>query len=364
MKVLYLINIPSPYRVDYFNELGKHCDLTVLFEKNTSDERDSSWLNYRFENFKGVFLKGKSYKTDGALCFSVIKYLKSGIYDHIVCANFTSLTGMLAIEYMRFKKIDYYLESDGGFPKNGKGFVERLKKHYIKDAKGYFSTGAIHDDYYLAYGAEKERIYHYPFTSVKDEELLENIPELEIKSNLREELMITEQFVVLSIGQFVHRKGIDVLIRSASHLPKEVGIYIVGGEPSEEYLSLVGELNLSNIHFVGFKTKEELKKYYGAADVFALLTREDVWGLVINEAMAMGLPIITTNRCIAGTELVKEGVNGYIIPTDDEKTAAEKINRIIVDQNANNFGKASLEIISNYTIISMSKAHIDVFLNR
>ncbi len=361
MKVLYLINIPSPYRVDFFNELGKYCDLTVLFEKKASDERDSSWLNYKFENFTGIFLKGKSYKTDGAICFDVLKYLRPGIYDHIVCANFTSLTGMMAIEYMRLKKIDYYLESDGGFPKNGKGFKEWLKKHYIKGAKGYFSTGTIHDNYYLTYGAEKDRIHRYPFTSIRDEDLLENIHEPEIKSAFREELGITEKFIVLSIGQFVYRKGMDVLIRSAKYLPKNIGIYIVGGQPTEEYLSIVEEFELLNVHFVDFKTKEDLEKYFNAADIFALLTREDIWGLVINEAMAMGLPIVTTDRCIAGLELVKDGVNGFIIPVDDEEAAAGKICNIMTSQVTNAFGKASLKIISDYTLASMAKAHMNVF---
>jgi hypothetical protein len=46
MKLLFITNVPSPYRVNFFNELGKLCGLTVLFQKKTSDTRDKSWLNY------------------------------------------------------------------------------------------------------------------------------------------------------------------------------------------------------------------------------------------------------------------------------------------------------------------------------
>ena len=60
MKLLFLSNVPSPYRVDFFNELGKYCDLTVLFEKTTSDERDESWKKYQFNTFRGIFLRGKT----------------------------------------------------------------------------------------------------------------------------------------------------------------------------------------------------------------------------------------------------------------------------------------------------------------
>lgn len=79
MKILWLTNVPSPYRVDFFNELGKSCELTVLFEKRTSDERNKSWQNYKFLNFTGVFLNGKSVNTDTAICPGVVKYVKNAL---------------------------------------------------------------------------------------------------------------------------------------------------------------------------------------------------------------------------------------------------------------------------------------------
>ena len=359
MKVLFLTNVPSPYRVDFFNELGKNCELTVLFEKNTSDERDASWSNYSFSNFKGVFLKGKSFKTDGAICFEVLKYLKRGAYDHIVCTNFSSPTGMLAIEWMRLKGIKYFLESDGGFPKNGKGVKEAVKRHFIKGAKGYFSTGAAHDAYYLAYGAEKEKIYHYQFTSLKSEDLLLSVPSREEKEALRKEYGMTEEHIVLSVGQFIHRKGFDVLIKAAKSLPKNIGVYIVGGNPPQEYIELKGECE--NIHFVDFKLKDELKKYYMAASVFVLPTREDIWGLVINEAMSLGLPVITTNKCIAGLELIKDDFNGYIVPVEDENIIAEKVCQIVETKSDMILGQNALTTIFDYTFTKMAKTHLEIF---
>lgn len=125
--MLFLTNVPSPYRVDFFNELGKQCDLTVLFEKTTSDERDNSWRNYKFENFKGIFLKGFSLNADTALSFEVIKYVKDRKFDKIICTNVASPTGMIAIQYMKQHKIPYFIEGDGGFAKSGYGFKEHIK---------------------------------------------------------------------------------------------------------------------------------------------------------------------------------------------------------------------------------------------
>ena len=133
MKLLFITNVPSPYRVDFFNELGKLCELTVLFEKATYSERDDSWKNYRFENFEGIFLNGISINTDTAFSFGVIKYIKDKRFDNIICANVSSPTGMIAIQYMKLHKIPYYIEGDGGFAKNGKGIKERIKKHFISE---------------------------------------------------------------------------------------------------------------------------------------------------------------------------------------------------------------------------------------
>lgn len=122
---------------------------------------------------------------------------------------------------------------------------------------------------------------------------------------IKKELNITEDIVILFSGQFIPRKGIDILLKGSTNLPENVGVYIVGGKPCLEYLSLVDELQLKNIHFIDFKTPIELSNYYQAADIYVLPTREDIWGLVINEAMAYGLPVITTTNCLSGTELIE-----------------------------------------------------------
>ena len=106
--------------------------------------------------------------------------------------------------------------------------------------------------------------------------------------------------------------------------------------------------------------KEKLVQYYKAADLFALPTREDIWGLVINEAMAYGLPVITTDKCVAGLELVEDGVNGYIIPTEDSEILADRIQKVLQKDTAQ-MGARSLEKIRNYTIENMVKAHIQIF---
>ena len=155
-----------------------------------------------------------------------------------------------------------------------------------------------------------------------------------------------------------------MLLKACTKIPKEYGVYIVGGEPTQKYLALKRRLDLDNVHFIGFRSKEELKEYYMAADLFVLPTREDIWGLVINEAMAYGLPVVTTDNCIAGLELVKDYENGFIVPVEDERVLANKINKILTDDDLRGkMAKNSLVKIKQYTIENMAESHIRLFNN-
>lgn len=368
MKVLFLTNIPSPYRVDFFNELGKYCDLTVLFEKQTSSERDSSWNNYKFENLNGIFLRGISISTDSALCVGLGKYIKSGNYDVIICSNFSSPTGIFSVLMMKLKKIPYFLEADGGAPKNGNGFKEWLKKRIIPGANGYFSTSKPCDNYFTFYGADAENLYRYPFTSLFNADILKQPLSTFKKASLRSELGIKEQKIIVSVGRFSYLngygKGYDTLLKVCENLPENVGVYIIGDEPTDEFKEFKKSKKLNHLHFLPFKLKNELFKYYRAANLSVLLSKGEAWGLVINESMANGTPVIATDACVGATEIIEHGVNGYIVPV----SSPEAVEKCISDYFSSNerqeeMSAAALETIKNYTIENMAKAHIDAFQN-
>lgn len=356
MRVLYLTTVPTPYKVDFFEELGKSCELTVLFENKTVSYRNQSWMIHNFRNFDAVFLSGVNLK-DKKISFEVIRYLSRKKFDHIIISVYSTITQIIAQIYMRSKKINYILSSDGGIVKNDSILSKIIKTYFISGAKYWLSTGRETSKYLCYYGAKVEKIYVYPFTSIKSQDIIEDTLTIADKNKLRRELGILEEKVVISVGQFIYRKGVDILIRAAADL-SNVGFYIIGGSPTEEYETMKSDLHLNNVHFIGFKQKNELAQYYKAADVFALATREDIWGLVINEAMAYGLPVITTDRCVAGLEMVQEGITGSIVPIDDVSAIKEKIQQWLYRNS-----KDSQEILSmarRYTIESMAECHMRI----
>lgn len=361
MKVLFLSNIPAPYRVDFFNELGKLCDLTVLYERKNADDRETTWFKNSAKTYIEIFLNGVKVGNDAAICFGVLKYLSKNKFDIIVVGGYSTPTGMLAIEYMRLKNILFTLSCDGGMVKTDSILRLKVKKHFIGAADMWLSTSTITDKYLVNYGASKNKIFRYPFTSLFSDEILSTPFTKEQKNDIKKHLGLKNEKIILSVGQFIYRKGFDVLINSMKNINKNCSLYIVGGEAPIEYLVLRDKLALANVFFIDFMNKDQLKKYYLAADLFVLPTREDVWGLVINEAMANGLPVITTNKCVSGLELIENFKNGFIVPVDNIDQLSEKISIILNDALlAEDMASNNLKKISDYTIENMARRHVEI----
>lgn len=358
MRVLFTVNIPSPYRIDFFNELGKFCELTVLFESKIDRSRNKKWIADNAINFKSIFMRGIKYKDAEGFCPEIFRYLSLKKFDLIVIGAYHTPTGMMAIEYMNFRKIPFILSTDGGIKKADNRIKYFIKKHFISSAKLWLSTGEITNDYLEYYGAKKESIFIYPFTSVKQNEILNQISSREERLQLRKGLGIKEEKVIISVGQFTYRKGYDLLLKAWQGIGDEYGLYIIGGRATEEYINLTRQLNLKNVHFIDFMTKSELSKYYQSADLFVLPTREDIWGLVINEALSYGLPVITTDKCVAGCELVKNNSVGTIVSINNFEIFNEEFKKAI----NNCYSPCDcLKVANEYTIEKMAKCHIEIF---
>lgn len=363
MKILFMTNVPSPYRVAFFSELGKMCDLTVIYERESAKGRNKDWKGVEKNTYRQLYLKGKYIGEDNSFCPGVISYLNKDKYDFIIIGMYSTYTAMLAILYLRRRKIPFILSTDGGFISEESVYKRNLKKYLISSAAYWLSTGKMSNQYLEYYGADRDRIFVYPFTSLEQNDLSKAQQKSCMdKYALRKKLGISESRVLLSVGRFSYEggygKGYDTLLRTGEILPKDIGIYIVGDNPTEEFINWKSKLGLTNVHFVGFKNKDELAEYYAAADIFVLLTRKDVWGLVINEAMSFGLPIITTTQCIAGVELIENGKNGYLVDVGDYRMTADKICEMFENPTKIlEFGKESRNKIQKYTIEEMALCH-------
>jgi glycosyltransferase involved in cell wall biosynthesis len=144
---------------------------------------------------------------------------------------------------------------------------------------------------------------------------------LEIKNNKKN---------LLYVGYLVKRKRLDLLLKSIKILAKkrtDFILKIVGDGPEKENLAkLVDNLGIAKfVSFEGYKQKEELIKYYAEADCFLFPTDFDIWGLVLVEAMAAGLPCIASIYAGSTYDLIIEGITGFSADFCETKIIAEKI---------------------------------------
>ncbi len=345
---------PAPYRVGVFNCLDAYDNINcfVAFEQEQGDKRNKNWFEKDF-NFNYCFCKDKNiYKEE-------LKKIKNKKYDIVMAYDYSSISSMRLLLKCIIHKIPYCINCDGAIIK--RNFIkDKIKRFFIKHARACLANGKSAKNYFLTYGAKRERIYMHKFTSLYEKDLIKDIIPKNEKEKFKKELGIKEKKVFLSIGSFIERKGFDILLEAIKSLNnKNIAFVIIGGgEKKEEYISYINENKLNNVYLKDFLNKNEITKYYDASDVFIFPTREDIWGLVINEAMSRGLPIISTNMCMAATELVDEK-NGKIVGVDSVEELMRAIREfdLLSDSELEKMGRISIERNNNYTIENIAKSH-------
>lgn len=364
MKILYFSDIPSPYSVGYINELGKLADVTAVYEQLSSKDRDSSWSSFSAPNAHVVILKGLSFGIHKKIALEEFILILKNRKSKIIIANPLTSCGILGILFCKFLRIPFIVQSEGGFAKNGKGFKEHFKKFVLKGASLYLSGMGLERNYFLTYGAVAKRIKKYPFSSLGQEDFPQKLLTENEKNVLKKTIGIDGKKVILYVGQFIPRKGVDVLLKAFSGIDSYAELFLIGGSPTTEYRRIIDEKRIKGVHFIDFIQLDELKKYYMMADIFVLPTREDVWGLVVNEAMSYGLPVITTSRCNAGLELIENGKHGYVVPVENEQELNDKMNLILDNPNLRNeMAQNCSDKIKSYTYENMARVIYNHLLN-
>lgn len=352
MKRLLILSIfPAPYRVEVFRGLREEYEIDLFFEFVQNQNRNADW-----------FVKSEEFQvltTPEAVADYESKVKNLAQYDLVLAYDYFSKRAMkLMLSCMR-QKVRYCINCDGAFI-NQNLIKDTVKRFFVSRAALCFASGQSAYNYFTYYGAKPENIRFHKFTSLKQEDILTRPLTKEERQEKRKTLGLEEKKTALTIGQFIYRKGFDILLKAWKNMEPDMQLLIVGGgDKAPEYEAYIKENNLRNVHILGFMPKTELLEYYKAADLFVLPTREDIWGLVINEAMALGLPVISSNRCIAAMELVEEGVNGHIVPVEDVNALHDKLYGLLSDEEqTEKMAAANVEKMQDNTMENIVKCHL------
>jgi glycosyltransferase involved in cell wall biosynthesis len=174
----------------------------------------------------------------------------------------------------------------------------------------------------------------------------------------REELGIHQEYVILYLSRIINWKGLDILIK-AFHLleQKHNDVFLlIGGDGPYKFFceDLSNKLKIKKIKFMGSIPNEKVNDYFDISDIFVLPScirvQSEAWGLVINEAMSLGKPIVTTDAVGAAEDLVHDGVNGYVVSNNNVDAMHLALKKMIDggDHLIKEMGKNSLKIFNEF----------------
>ncbi|HEY8227538.1 MAG TPA: glycosyltransferase family 4 protein [Pyrinomonadaceae bacterium] len=212
--------------------------------------------------------------------------------------------------------------------------------------------GSLNKEFYLFHGVDQKRMFTVPYTV--DNEYFTSAARQYARPDLRDELGIPQdKLIVLFASKLLSRKRpMDLLL--AFHRLQAEGVnaallFVGSGERELELKNYVREHQLSDVHFLGFRNQSELPKFYSMADVFVFPSENEPWGLVLNEVMCAGLPVVASREIGAVPDLVHHGVNGFTYDAGDIDQLSSALNQLLEAPEKRKFmAKESRTIIGQW----------------
>ena len=228
-------------------------------------------------------------------------------------------------------------------PRSGvRGIIRnRLARSVLRRAQGVIGTGTKAAEMYRALSGPEKKRASVPYYINVDCFLQLPLPKTPAPgANVR----------FATSAQLIQRKGIDVLLRACALLPDEGWELDIYGEgPLREALEREARATGKPIRFVGSVDYDRRVDVFRGRHCFVFSTRWDGWGMVVPEAMAAGLPLISTDQAVSSHDFVRDGVNGYIGPAEDSRFLAQAMRRFIVEpQRIPTFAAAARSAMADY----------------
>jgi glycosyltransferase involved in cell wall biosynthesis len=352
-----------PYHVARIRHLRKR--LLVLDWHLTAIEIASKDALYPFPETsasKGddyiCLFSGKSYRALAPYTIhtTALRTIERLAPDVVIAPATPFPSGMASVKYsLQHNKISVMMD-DAWELSDRRGHVVTLAKKIIhRNIDAVFIPAPSHAPYYLKMGFPKERIF-YGVDAV-DNNFFEIYAENFRRQSdaLRRELNLPTKYF-LFVGRFIQRKGIKTLLDAYRQYRKLVskekwGLVLVGeGDERKQHEDAMKEF--PEVKFVGSQFGEDLCRYYALATAFVLPSELETWGLVVNEAMASGLPVLVSKGCGAGLQLVEEGNNGWTFGIADFEMLARLMSTMtdIPTDQLHRMGMRSKEIIEKWSL--------------
>ena len=358
-RLVILTELIAPYRIPVFNALAQRpeIDLHVIFLSRT-DSSMREWRVYEEEiRFSYEVLpcwRKRVGKYNVLLNRGLANALRLAGPDVIVCGGYNYVSSWHALRWAKRAHIPFLLwsESTPDDRRSGHALLELLKHKFLESCDAFVVPGKSARQYLEQFGLPPERIFVAP--NAVDTALFSACQSSaqQHPRRLRSQLALPDRYF-LFVGRLVRAKGVLDLLQAyallAPGLREQFSVVFVGDGPMRSELeSRAREIYPGAIHFAGFVHRDDLPTYYALAECLVLPTHSDTWGMVVNEAMACGLPVVCTRVAGCAADLV--GANGRLISAGDVAELAAAMEEVASDPALRGrMAFASRELIRTYS---------------
>jgi glycosyltransferase involved in cell wall biosynthesis len=308
LRTALLVNFIAPSRVRVYERLAAAVDLIILH--GVVEQNRDCW--------KETKVKGATDKRAAGWQFAQPKREGGKVFDnrflHIEPGYITQLVRerpgavisdemgfrtLVALAYGAcFRKPVWVWWGGTRHTERHAGLFRKLLRRFIALwAKRWISYGHTSTEYLLTLGIDRERILQVQNCADDSWNGAPVEPAFEVRPRP----------VLLYVGQMIARKGVAEFLRAAAHLQQQgfsFSIALVGGGPdTAKHEQFAAEVGLQNIHFFPTQPPDAMRAFYRSADVLIFPTLEDVWGLVANEAVLSGLPVLCSRYAGCAQEI-------------------------------------------------------------
>jgi len=363
IKVAYIQHNPTSYRTPMEVQLVHREDLEMKVFYCSETEVDKAWeIALEDGAFQILPAWHPRFGEEFHLHWNpgILRVLRDGDFDVIVTGGYIHLTMLTALLWARWHRVPYIVLSESNLRKP-RGVVKKTLKWFLlrpllRSASAGLAIGSYAKAYLNYYGVPEARIFIFPNTPDVDRFSAESARYRKRESEVKCELNLSEDRLICFVGKFVQLKRVDLLLSAFCQLQTDpevrinIGLVLVGDGPERKQLEeRVREEAIRNVHFLGFQQPRDLPRIYAISDLFVLPSQHETWGVVVNEAMACGLPVVVTERVGAAGDIVRDGENGYIVPVDDLSALHQAMKRIIGDSELRErMGQKSSRIIRSW----------------
>jgi glycosyltransferase involved in cell wall biosynthesis len=361
MRVLIVHNqLWAHYKSKLFSELhqlsaSQNIDIQVvhiaLAEKSRANMGSAEAIKYTY-NYKVLFKN----TLENVPLWPKIKALFREIHtqkpDVLNITGYYDPAQLLLMFYAKIRGIKVIISNESGSDDHQRHWLkENLKRFVLGLANGFFCFGTTSANYLTQLGVPQSRILTRHAAIVDNDILLAQYQKAFTERNKQKNNLILKPFNFIFVGRLIPPKNLRLLIEAFANIQTanpDWGLMLLGnGEQKPELVTFCEQKQLDSVVFIDPKPWYEVPQYLALADVLVLPSTSEPWGLVVNEAMVCGLPVLVSDKCGCATDLVQN--NGQVFDSTSLEDLTQKLMWFVQHSNElTAMGANSTHIIAKF----------------